>query len=119
MMRSIFSAAMDPLVARSVFLREKLLPEGEFSSGILLVPAVRWSFRPCAAKHGPEVSPLGNDLSPHSEEGATFARYGPDAFGGLRSFMVDPSCLDQYFQEKILCLFRCGVNRNVKSETSS
>ena len=25
----------------------------------------------------------------------SFARYGPYDFGGLRSFMVDPSCLDQ------------------------
>ena len=80
---------------RGCLLPEELLPKGEFSSGILLVPAVTWPFRPCASKHSPEVSPLGNDLSPHSEEGETFARYGPYAFGGLRSFMVDPSCLNQ------------------------
>ena len=93
--RSLFSVVVDPLVTRPVFLREKLLPEGEFLSEIRFSPAVFWSFRPCAAKHRPGVLPLGNDLSPHSEEGETFARYGPWNFGGLRSFMVDPSCLDQ------------------------
>ncbi len=33
--------------------------------------------------------------------------------------MVDPSCLYEEVQEKILCLFRTGVNRNLKGETPS
>ena len=33
--------------------------------------------------------------------------------------MVDPSCLDENVQEKILCLFRYGVNRNLNGETPS
>ena len=39
------------------------------------------------------AEPLGNHVRPHSEEGVSFARYGPYAFGGLRSFMIDPLLL--------------------------
>ena len=67
--RSLFSVVIDPLVTRPVFLREKLLPEGEFPLGIRFFPAVFWSFRPCAAKHRPGVLPLGNEAGPQSEEG--------------------------------------------------
>ena len=60
--------------------------------GLLNVPAFCWSVRPCASQHCPEMraEPLGNPMRPYSEEGVSFARYGPYAFGGLRSFMIDP-----------------------------
>ena len=94
-MRFVFSAGIDPLVARPVFfrmsccLRENSCWEFVFSrlfsdhSDRVLRSTVREC---CRSATKPARNPKKVD---------PFARYGPWNFGGLRSFMVDPSCLDQ------------------------
>lgn len=91
-MRSLFSVVIDPLVARPLFLgvncclRENSRWELIFSrlffgrSDRVLRSTVREGCRSATkpARNPKKVCP--------------FARYGPYDFGGLRSFMVDPSC---------------------------
>ena len=110
---ALFSIVSDPLVARHVFFRmsccprENSLLEFVFSrlffghSDHVLLSTVR---KRCLSATKPARNPKKVD---------PYARYGPYDFGGLRSFMVDPSCLYEKVQEKILCFFRCRVNRNL------
>lgn len=90
-----FFVVIDPLVAQPVFFQTRCRPREnsrlEFvflrlflsRSDRVLLSTVRGI---CLSTTKPARNPKKVD---------SFARYGPYDFGGLRSFMVDPSCLDQ------------------------